>query len=86
MSKASTWTRVFAGFYKRIGSDGETVLAEVGLDEDGTWSYTVRPFGRTQLGWQVTGERTMADAKRMAEAGYRRYMQQHHEMNTTKES
>lgn len=75
------WDRVFAGFYRRIGTDGRTVLAEVGRDEDGTWSYTVKPFGRMALGWQVTGERTLADAKRMAEAGYRRYMQQHREGN-----
>ena len=78
---AGRWERVFAGFYRRIGSDGSTVLAEVGRDDDGTWSYMVKPFGRAQLGWQVTGERTLADAKRMSEAGYRRYMQQHKAMN-----
>lgn len=81
MAKASTWTRVFAGFYKRIGSDGQTVLAEVGRDEDGTWSYMVKPFGRTQLGWQITGIRTMAEAQRGAEAGYRKYMKDHRAMN-----
>lgn len=81
MAKASTWTRVFAGFYRRIGSDGETVLAEVSRDEDGTWSYMVKPFGRAQLGWQVTGERTLADAKYMAEAGYRSYMNNHRKIN-----
>ncbi len=79
--QASTWTRVFAGFYRRIGSDGQTVLAEISHDEDGTWSYFVRPFGRTQLGWQITGQRTLAEAKKGAEAGYRRYMQQHRTLN-----
>ncbi len=81
MAKASNWTRVFAGFYEYTGNDGQTVLAQVGRDDDGTWSYTVRPFGRMQLGWQVTGEATMADAKRMAEAGYRSYMNNHRKIN-----
>ncbi|QDN64491.1 hypothetical protein [Streptomyces sp. S1D4-14] len=80
-SKASTWTRVFAGFYKRIGSDGQTVLAEIARSDDGTWSYMVKPFGKAGLGWQVTGYRTLADAKRMAEAGYRSYMRRHVAMN-----
>lgn len=80
-AKASTWNRVFGGYYRRIGSDGVTVLAEISRDEDGTWSYMVKPFGKTSLAWQVTGERTLADAKRMAEAGYRRYMTQHRTMN-----
>lgn len=80
-AKASTWVRIFAGFYKRIGSDGVTILAEISRDDDGTWSYMVRPFGKADLGWQVTGYRTLAEAKRMAEAGYRRYMQQHVAMN-----
>jgi hypothetical protein len=80
-TKASTWVRVFAGFYKRIGSDGVTVLAEVGRDDDGTWSYMVKPFGKAGLGWQVTGYRTLAEAKRMAEAGYRSYMREHIAMN-----
>jgi hypothetical protein len=75
--KASSWTRVFAGFYKRIGSDGETVLASISRQDDGTWSYMVQPFGRVQLGWQVTGKATLAEAKTGAEAGYRRYMQNH---------
>jgi hypothetical protein len=79
--KASTWDRVFAGFYKRIGSDGQTVLAEVSRDEDGTWSYMIKPFGKAGLAWQVTGERTLAEAKRMAEAGYRSYMAKHRAMN-----
>lgn len=80
--KPSSWTRVFAGFYKRIGSDGQTVLAEVGRDEDGTWSFMVKPFGKAGLGWQVTGYSTLAEAQRMAEAGYRKYMQDHKARNT----
>ncbi|WP_086559938.1 hypothetical protein [Streptomyces africanus] len=80
-TKASTWVRVFAGFYERIGSDGVTVLAEISRDEDGTWSYMVKPFGKAGLAWQVTGKATLADAKRGAEAAYRRYMQQHCAMN-----
>ena len=80
------WERVFAGFYRRIGTDGQTVLAEVGRDEDGTWSYMVKPFGRAQLGWQVTGQRTLAEAKGGAEGGYRSYMTKHRTMNTTKEN
>lgn len=75
------WERVFAGYYRRIGSDGSTVLAEVGRDEDGTWSYMVKPFGKAGLGWQVTGKPTMAEAKTGAEAGYRRYMAEHKAMN-----
>jgi hypothetical protein len=74
MAAPSSWRRVYPGFYERIGSDGATVLATVGRDENGTWSYMVRPFGSAALGWQVTGERTMADAQRMAAAGYRSYM------------
>lgn len=81
MTKASSWTRVFAGYYRRIGSDGSTVLASVVRDDDGTWSYMVTPFGRPQLGWQVTGERTLADAQHMAEAGYRSYMNNHRKIN-----
>lgn len=80
-SQASTWVRVFAGYYRRIGSDGVTVIAEVGRDDNGTWSYMVKPFGSASLAWQVTGERTMADAQRMAAAGYRSYMNNHREMN-----
>lgn len=80
-TKASTWVRIFAGFYKRVGSDGVTVLAEISRDENGTWSYMVKPFGKAGLAWQVTGHRTLAEAKRMAEAAYRRYMQQHAAMN-----
>lgn len=80
-TRTGRWTRVFAGFYKRIGSDGSTVLAEVSRGENGTWSIMVKPFGRAQLGWQVTGYRTLAEAQRMAEAGYRRYMQEHREIN-----
>lgn len=76
-TRTGRWTRVFAGFYERIGNDGATVLAQVSLDEDGTWSYLVKPFGKGSLAWQVTGKRTMAEAKTGAEAGYRRYMQQH---------
>lgn len=79
--KASQWVRVFAGFYERIGSDGETVLAQVGRQDDGTWAYMVKPFGRAALGWQVTGYHTLAEAKCMAEAGYRRYMSEHRTMN-----
>lgn len=78
---ASSWIRVFAGFYRRIGSDGVTVLAEVGRDDDGTWSFMVTPFGSASLGWQVTGYRTMAEAQTMAAAGYRSYMNNHREMN-----
>lgn len=74
MGKASSWTRVFAGFYKRIGSDGETVLASVSRQDDGTWAYMVTPFGKTTLGWQVTGKATLTEAKTGAEAGYRSYM------------
>ncbi|WP_405560666.1 hypothetical protein [Streptomyces sp. NBC_01180] len=80
-TRASRWVRVFAGFYRRIGSDGQTVLAEISRDEDGTWSFMVTPFGKARLSWQVTGYRTLAEAKRMAEAGYRRYMRNHHAMN-----
>lgn len=80
-TKASTWVRVFAGFYERIGSDGQTVLASVSHDDDGTWSYMVKPFGKAGLGWQVTGYRTLAVAKCMAEAGYRNYMRKHAAMN-----
>jgi hypothetical protein len=79
--RTGRWVPVFAGFYRRIGSDGTTVLAEVSRDEDGTWSYTVRPFGRVELGWQATGYATLAEAKRMAEVGYRRYMTEHRAMN-----
>lgn len=79
--KASTWSRVFAGFYKRVGSDGRTVLAQVSRDENGTWNYMVKPFGQAALGWQVTGCRTLAEAKRMAEAGYRSYMTKHRAAN-----
>lgn len=79
--RPSTWHRVFGGFYERIGSDGATVLAQVSRDEDGTWSYMVRPFGRPQLGWQVTGKRTMAEAKTGAEAAYRQYMARHRAAN-----
>lgn len=81
-AKAGTWVRVFAGFYKRIGSDGITVLAEISQDENGTWSYMIKPFGKAGLAWQVTGKPTLAEAKRSAEAAYRRYMQQHRAMNT----
>lgn len=81
-TKASTWVRVFAGFYKRIGSDGTTVLAEISRDDNGTWSYMIKPFGKAGLAWQVTGYRTLAETKRMAEAGYRSYMRRHAAMNT----
>lgn len=73
-SKPSSWSRVFAGFYKRIGSDGITELATIRRDDDGTWSYMVTPFGKPSLGWQAVGYRTLTEAKRMAEAGYRNYM------------
>lgn len=73
-SKPSSWCRVFAGFYKRIGSDGSTELATISRGDDGTWSYMVTPFGDPGLGWQVVGYRTLTEAKRMAEAGYRNYM------------
>ena len=79
--RTGRWNRVFAGFYERIGTDNQTVLAEVSRDEDGTWSFMVKPFGKTQLGWQVTGYRTLSEAQRMAEAGYRRYMSQHRAAN-----
>lgn len=79
--RPSSWRCVFAGFYERIGSDGASVLAQVGRDDDGSWSYMVRPFGRAQLGWQVTGLRTMAEAKRGAEAGYQSYMAKHRAAN-----
>jgi hypothetical protein len=78
---ASTWQRVSAGHYRRIGSDGSTVLAYAVHTDDGRWAYVVQPFGKPGLMWQVTGERTLADAKRMAEAGYRRYMANHRAMN-----
>ena len=80
-TRTGRWNRVFAGFYQRIGSDGQTVLAQVSHDDDGTWSYMVKPFGKAELGWQVTGYRTLAEAKRMAEAGYRSYMTKHLAMN-----
>ncbi|GES27885.1 hypothetical protein AB0G60_02815 [Streptomyces angustmyceticus] len=79
--KASTWVRVFAGFYKRIGSDGATVLAEISRDDNGTWSYMVKPFGKAGLAWQVTGFGTLTEAKRMAEVGYRSYLREHTAMN-----
>lgn len=80
--KASQWVRVFAGYYKRIGSDGRTVLAVISRQEDGTWAFMVKPFGQASLGWQVTGYRTLATAKQMAEAGYRSYVRQHQAMKT----
>lgn len=80
-TKASTWSRVFAGFYKRVGSDGVTELASISRDDNGTWSCVVLPFGEPGLAWQVTGYRTLAEAKRMAEAGYRSYMRKHTAMN-----
>lgn len=76
-----SWNRVFAGFYRRIGSDGGTVLAQISRADDGTWSYLVQPFGKPGLAWQVTGERTLADAKIMSEAAYRRYMNNHRKIN-----
>lgn len=80
-AKASTWTRIHAGYYHRIGSDGETVLAAVVREDDGTWAYTVMPFGSVRYGWQVRGEKTMTVAQRMAEAGYKRYMAEHRALN-----
>ncbi|MEU0159037.1 hypothetical protein ABZ154_09395 [Streptomyces sp. NPDC006261] len=83
MSKeASSWKRVFAGYYQRIGSDGKTILAQVGRDGDGSWSYTVRPFGEMSLAWQVTGFRTLAEAKTGAQAAYRSYMNKHRALNS----
>lgn len=76
------WAKVHAGFYERIASDGATVIANVVREDNGRWAYTVRPFGRVQLGWQVTGKQTMTEAQRGAEAGYRRYMDDHRTMNT----
>ena len=81
MRKASTWNRIMAGHYERVGSDGSTVLAYVTRAEDGTWSFMVTPFGSASLGWQVTGYPTMTEAQRMAAAGYRSYMNNHREMN-----
>jgi len=75
------WAKIHAGFYERIGSDGSTVLAKVARQDDGKWSYTVRPFGRMELGWEITGKATMDEAKRAAEGGYRSYMQKHAEAN-----
>ncbi len=79
--KPSSWTRVFAGYYRRIGSDGQTVLAQAGRDDDGTWSILIIPFGQSGLSWQITGYATLAEAKRMAEAGYRKYMTEHRNRN-----
>lgn len=76
-----SWNRIFAGYYTRTGSDGKTVLARISRQDNGKWAYTVYPFGQTSLCWQVTGQSSLAEAKRMAEAGYRRYMQQHAELN-----
>lgn len=76
MAQASSWERVYAGYYRRIGSDGRTVLAHVARQDNGKWAYAVLPHGRPSLSWEVKDQATMAEAQRMAEAGYRRYMAQ----------
>ena len=81
MTKASTWERVYAGFYRRIGSNGQTVIAQVGRQDNGKWAYAVLPFGKPSLSWEVTGQATLAEAQRMAEAGYRRYMSEYRAAN-----
>jgi hypothetical protein len=77
-----SWQRPFAGFYKRIAADGKTEIAKISRTEDGTWAVMITPFGRAQLGWQLTGIRTLAAAKTAAEYGYRSYMAQHKAINS----
>lgn len=81
MTKANNWGRVFAGFYRFTGADAQTVLASVSREENGTWTYTVLPFGQAGLSWQITGQRTLAEAKRGAEAGYRSWVTKHKAVN-----
>jgi hypothetical protein len=83
---AGRWNKVHAGFYERIASDGATVIAQVSRQDNGKWAYTVRPFGRMELGWQITNMPTMTRAQSGAEGGYRSYMTKHREMNSTKEN
>lgn len=83
---AGRWVKVHAGFQERIAADGVTVIAKVARQDNGKWSYTVRPFGRMELGWEVTNMPTMTRAQAGAEGGYRSYMAKHIAMNTTKEN
>lgn len=83
---AGRWVKVHAGFQERVASDGVTVIAQVARQDNGKWSYMVLPFGRAQLGWQITNQPTMTRAQAGAEGGYRSYMTKHREMNATKET
>ncbi|GGX26600.1 hypothetical protein GCM10010353_47060 [Streptomyces chryseus] len=77
---ASTWRRVASGFYERIGSDGETVLAEVvkGITSTGgsyyreCWNSIIYPRGKKQCAVTREGYRTAKEAQEMAEVAYRR--------------
>lgn len=64
------WVRVFAGHYRRIGSDGVTKLAEI-VQGDHGWDVTVFPKGEPAWSCERRGYSTLRDAKVIAETLYR---------------
>ena len=66
------WMRIASGMYKRVGSDGESILAIINKNRN-HWDVVIYPYGKGSLQFSSPTHRTLAVAKASAETLYRNY-------------